>query len=400
MCMAKDKLFTYGYMAILGANFLLFFAFYLILPVLPFFLKEAMGAENSTVGLVLAVYTVAALTVRPFAGYLLDSMARKPLYVAMYAVFTAVFGGYVVAVSLFMVVVIRAIHGLAFGIVTVAGNTIVIDIMPSARRGEGLGYYGLANNIAMATGPMVGLFLHEYVSFNVIFMISMLSGTIGLVLASTVKTKQRPPVVRPPLQLDRFLLLKGIPAGVALLLISIPYGITSSYIALYAKELDLGVSSGLFFTFMAAGMMTSRIFSGRLVDRGYIPQVIKVGMVIVTLCYVSLAGLKAVVGASEVAADVLFVVTALTVGVGFGIIFPAYNTLFVNLAEHNRRGTATSTYLTSWDVGIGLGLVSGGIISQNASFSWAYVMGSGLCMVSTLLFFMWVSPHFVRNKLR
>lgn len=398
--MCKDKLFTYNYIAILGANFLLFFAFYLILPVLPFYLQETMEAPNSTVGLVLATYTVAALTIRPFAGYLLDSVSRKSLYIAMYALFTATFGGYIVAVSLFMVVVIRAIHGLAFGMVTVAGNTIVIDIMPSSRRGEGLGYYGLANNIAMAIGPMAGLFLHEYVSFDTIFSISILSGAAGLALASTVKTRQRPPVRRPPFQLDRFLLLKGVPAGVALLLISIPYGITSSYIALYARELSIDISSGLFFTFMAAGMMASRIFAGRLVDKGYIPQVIKAGMITVTLCYLSLASLKPLVSVSPLSADIAFIATALTVGAGFGIIFPAYNTLFVNLADHNRRGTATSTYLTSWDVGIGIGLVTGGIISQHTSFSWAYVIGASLCLLSTILFYLWVSPHFIKNKLR
>lgn len=397
--MKQDKLFTTSYIAILGANFLLFFAFYLILPILPFFLKETMGTANSIVGLVLSTYTIAALTIRPFAGYILDSISRKPLYIAMYALFTIIFGGYILAISLFMVILTRAIHGLAFGIVTVAGNTIVIDIMPSSRRGEGLGYYGLANNIAMAIGPMVGLFMHDYFSFNVIFFTSILSGSIGLTLASTVKTKQKAPQQRPPIQLDRFLLLKGIPAGIALLLISIPYGITSSYIALYAKELNLNVSSGLFFSFMAIGMMTSRIFAGKLVDRGYITQVIKVGMCIVTLCYLALACLKPLSNISLLATDIAYIATATIVGVGFGIIFPAYNTLFVSLAYHNQRSTATSTYLTSWDIGIGIGLVAGGIISQYYSFSNAYFIGTLLCTISSLLFAYWVTPHFIKNRI-
>lgn len=396
----KDKLFTTSYISILAANFLLFFAFYLILPVLPFYLKESFSAPNGIVGVILASYTVAALMVRPFAGYLLDSMARKPLYICMYILFTLLFGGYIVAWSLLAVMIFRAIHGMAFGIVTVAGNTIVIDIMPSSRRGEGLGYYGLANNIAMAIGPMTGLFLHDHTSFDTIFIISVLSGSIGLILAICVKSKTRAPEVRPPLQLDRFLLIKGIPAGIALLLLSIPYGITSSYIALYAKELGLTLSSGLFFTFMAAGMMISRIFSGRLVDRGYIPEVIKAGMILVIICYFALAILKGIATTSIATANVIFIVTATVVGCGFGIIFPAYNTLFVNLADHNRRGTATSTYLTSWDIGIGTGLVLGGIVSSYSSFATAYVIGGTLCVISTIMFHFWVGPHFLANKKR
>ena len=396
----KPQLFTASYWAILGANFMLFFAFYLIMPILPFYLKEIFNTPNSLIGIILACYTVAALTIRPFAGYLLDAMARKPLYVATYLFFVLFFGGYIVSISLFMVIIVRALQGLMFGIVTVAGNTVVIDIMPSERRGEGLGYYGLANNIAMAFGPMVGLFLHDYFSFNTIFFIAIITGTVGLILASLVRTKQRPPVKRPPISLDRFLLIKGIPAGFALLMLSVPYGITSSYIAVYAQELTLSISSGLFFTFMAAGMMTSRIFSGKLVDRGYVSQVISVGIILVVISYFGLAACLPISQHHPALLSTIFIIIALLVGTGFGIIFPAYNTLFVNLAEHNQRGTANSTYLTSWDVGIGIGLIIGGAVSQHTSFAYAYLIGGTLCLISSLYFTLYVGPHFNRHKLR
>ena len=379
---------------------MLFFAFYLIMPILPFYLKEIFNTPNSLIGVILACYTVAALTIRPFAGYLLDAMARKPLYVVTYFFFVLFFGGYIVSISLFMVIIVRALQGLMFGIVTVGGNTVVIDIMPSERRGEGLGYYGLANNIAMAFGPMVGLFLHDYFSFNTIFLIAIITGTIGLALASIVRTKQKPPVKRPPISLDRFLLIKGLPAGLALLMLSVPYGITSTYIAVYAQELNLSISSGLFFTFMAAGMMTSRIFSGKLVDKGYVSQVISVGIIIVLICYFGLAACLPISQHFHFALNPIFCTIAILVGTGFGIIFPAYNTLFVNLAEHNQRGTANSTYLTSWDVGIGLGLVLGGIVSQHTSFAFAYLIGGTLCLISAIYFTLYVGPHFNHNKLR
>ncbi|MBR6519808.1 MAG: MFS transporter, partial [Paludibacteraceae bacterium] len=389
-----------SYWAILGANFMLFFAFYLIMPILPFYLKEIFNTPNSLIGVILACYTVAALTIRPFAGYLLDAMARKPLYIATFFFFVLFFGGYIVSISLFMVIIVRALQGVMFGIVTVAGNTVVIDIMPSERRGEGLGYYGLANNIAMAFGPMVGLFLHDYFSFNTIFFIAITTGTIGLILASLVHTKQKAPVKRPPISLDRFLLIKGIPAGIALLMLSVPYGITSSYIAVYAQELNLSISSGLFFTFMASGMMASRIFSGKLVDKGYVAQVISVGIIIVLICYFGLALCLPISLHYPSLLSSIFCLIALFVGVGFGTIFPAYNTLFVNLAEHNQRGTANSTYLTSWDIGIGFGLVIGGIVSQHTSFAYAYLIGGTLCLISAIYFTLYVGPHFNRHKLR
>lgn len=155
--MAKDKLVTSGYCLILAANFLLYFAFYLILPVLPFYLTEVFHTGNAAVGVILSCYTIASLCIRPFSGYLLDTLARKPLYLVAYFIFITIFAGYMLAGVLSIFIMLRVVHGLAFGMVTVAGNTIVIDITPSSRRGEAVGYYGLMNNTAMSFGPMIGL---------------------------------------------------------------------------------------------------------------------------------------------------------------------------------------------------------------------------------------------------
>lgn len=397
----KDRLVTPSYCAILLANFLLYFGFYLLMPVLPFYLVEIFGMNEGSVGIILACYTVAALMVRPFSGYILDSFPRKPLYLIAFAVFTAVFGLYMLAVSVTLFVLLRILHGFAFGTVTVAGNTIVIDIMPSSRRGEGLGYYGLSNNIAMSLGPMAGLFLHDWYSYPVIFSAALVCCMCGMVMASLVKTPQRTRVVRDTaVSLDRFILVKGIPVGVALLMLSIPYGMTSSYVAMYAKSIGITQGTGLYFTFMAVGMAVSRLFSGKMVDRGKITQVITFGMYLAVVCFMLLSSCELLMPLAPEATRALYLGVALLHGVAFGIMFPAFNTMFVNLARNDQRGTATSTYLTSWDVGIGLGMVSGGVIGGVSSFSTAYFAGALLCIVSLIVFKFKVIPHFNRYRLR
>jgi len=397
----KDRLVTPSYCFILAANFLLYFGFYILMPVLPFYLTEVFGLGKGSIGTILACYTVAALLVRPFSGYLLDAFARKPLYLLAFTVFTSVFGLYLLAGSVLLFVALRIIHGLSFGMVTVAGNTIVIDIMPSSRRGEGIGYYGLANNIAMSLGPMTGLFLHDYYSFTVIFLSALGCCLAGLVMASLVKTPVKPRIERDsPISLDRFILLKGIPVGIDLLLISIPYGITTTYVAMYAKSIGVVSGTGLFFTFMALGMAVSRMFSGRQVDHGKITQVIMAGIVIVIFCYIGLFVCEPLFAVSEALVKIILYGSALALGVGSGMMFPAFNTMFVNLGRNDQRGTATSTYLTSWDVGIGIGLVTGGVIGEAYSFSYAYLIGAVLCIVSLIVFKFKIIPHFQKNRLR
>lgn len=399
--MSKDKLVTPSYCFILAANFLLYFGFWLLMPILPFYLEEEFHASHATIGIILSCYTVSALCIRPFSGYLLDTFARKVLYMIAYFVFFAAFAGYIVAGTLTLFIFLRIIHGVSFGMVTVGGNTLVIDIMPSSRRGEGLGYYGLSNNLAMSMGPMLGLFLHSAgTPYTTIFGCGLGACALGMVSACFVHTSYRPPIKRSPISLDRFILLKGIPAGLSLLLLSIPYGMTTNYVAMYAKEIGITAETGWFFTFMAVGMAVSRMFSGKLVDKGMIPQVITAGLYLVCFCYFSLTGCGWLLETAPTFTTYAFFAISLLLGIGFGTMFPAYNTLFVNLAPNSQRGTATSTYLTSWDIGLGIGMLTGGYISEIANFKSAYLFGACLTIVSLIYFKMKVSEHFLKNKLR
>lgn len=398
--MEKDRLVTSSYCLILGANFLLYFGFYLLMPVLPFYLTEIFHSGSTAVGFILSCYTIAALTIRPFSGYLLDTFSRKPLYLIAYFIFTSIFAGYLLAGTLTLFTILRIVHGFAFGTVTVSGNTLVIDIMPSSRRGEGLGYYGLSNNIAMSVGPMVGLFLHDYYTFDVIFYSALISCSLGMIAATLVKAPRKEPVKRAPISLDRFFLIKGIPAGLDLLLLSIPYGMTTSYIAMYGRQIGITSGTGIFFTFMAVGMAVSRIFSGKLVDKGRTTEVISWGMYLVCFCFFSLSACATLMQWHASAAVAAFYTIALLLGVGFGTMFPAFNTMFVNLAPNSQRGTATSTYLTSWDVGIGIGLMLAGYIGEIGTLDKAYLIGGILSVISVIFFRLHVAPHYHRNKFR
>ena len=396
----EEKLFNKNYLCLCAANFLFFFSFYLLLPVLPFFIIDKFQAGNAMIGTVISCYTLATLVVRPFSGYMMDTFKRKPLYLLALSIFTAVFVGYLFATTITILIIIRIVHGLAFGLTSVGGNTLVIDVVPSEHRGEGIGYFGVANNIAMAVGPMVGLFVYERLSYNAIFLGCMGCSLMASVFASRIHTKVRPPVKRPPISLDRFILIKGLLAGISFTLLAFAYGQISNYIALYAKEMGLAISSGLFFTVYAVGLIASRLFAGKRIDQGKVTQTIALGLGIAVLALLGLALCHHVnaLGANYTA--VAFLLIAMCCGLGFGAAFPSFNALFINLGSNAQRGTATSTYLTTWDLGLGIGIFSGGLLSQHFSFSTAYLVASASVLVSLFFFIIVVAPHYQRNKVR
>ncbi len=397
----EEKLFNKNYLRLCAANFLFFFSFYLLLPVLPFFIMERFEAGNTLIGMVISCYTLATLVVRPFSGYMMDAFKRKPLYLLALCIFTAVFVGYLFAFTIAILIIVRIVHGLAFGLTSVGGNTLVIDVVPSQHRGEGIGYFGVANNIAMAVGPMTGLLLHErFNNFIVIFIGCMACSLLAALFASGIETKVRPPVKRPPISLDRFILIKGLFAGVSFMLLAFAYGQISNYIALYAKEMSLNISSGLFFTVYAVGLIASRLYSGKMVDKGKVTQTIALGLGITVLALFGLGMCHKFNAFGPEATVVAFLVIALCCGLGFGTSFPAFNALFINLGTNAQRGTATSTYITPWDLGLGIGKFSGGLLSERFSFSTAYLVADMVVLVSLIFFVLVVAPHYQRHKLR
>lgn len=225
--MEQPKLWNANYLKIWIGNFLIHFSFTLIVPLLPLYLSEAFGANKQTIGLCLAGYTVMALVIRPFSGYIVDTFPRRVVLIICNFIFFALFGGYLIAGSLTMFTIFRTLHGAPFGATTVAASTVAIDVLPSERRTEGIGYYGLSNNLATAIGPVLAIYMLQAFSgnFKTLFWLSLLFSLAGLILDSTIKLPKRDYVPEKKIiSLDRFFLVKGWREAVAMLCYSFSYG--------------------------------------------------------------------------------------------------------------------------------------------------------------------------------
>lgn len=388
----KPTLWSKNFILAFLSNLMLFFAFYILVPTLPFYVTKTLGATESIAGIVLSLYTVAALLIRPFSGFLVDKFARKPLYIVCYLLFTSVFAGYLVASALTLFIILRILHGFVFGIITVFSSTLAIDITPSERRGEGIGYFGMAINIAMAIGPMAGLFLYEIYPFEVIFWVSLVSSVLGMLVALLIKAPYHEPVVhKEVMSLDRFILVKGVPGSIVFFTIAIGYGVITNYVGLYSKDIGMGSVAGIFFTIQAIGIVAARLLSGRMINEGRLTKVILIGTSLLMTAF-------AILGLWH--SEVTYYGCAALLGLGYGYVTPAFQTMFVNLAQHNRRGTANSTYFTAWDFGIGVGIAVGGYVIDNYSFNTLFLLSLGAIIAGAIFFVQYAAPYYSKNKLR
>ena len=382
-----DRLWNANYCKVMTANFSLFFAFYILTPLLPLYLSEHFGATKDIIGLVLSGYTMTTLLIRPFSGYVVDSFPRKTVLMIAFGSFAIFFAGYLAASTLLLFTIVRTLHGGPFGALTTANATAAIDVLPSSRRTEGIGYYGLSNNLAMAMAPTIGIFIYQLTeSFEFLFWLALVVACCGWLIDSTVEFRERESLLVPPcprtsappkLSWDRFFLVRGWLIGVNMVAFGFSFGVLSNYLAIYGKEV-MGImgGTGTYFMLCSVGLILSRLQGSKALRNGRVTHNAAEGMVISLVGY-TLFVLMPTVSSFLIPHSSLLIYTgyygsALLIGFGNGHMWPAFQNMTINVARNNQRGTANSTILISWDIGMGLGILMGGIISELLGYGAAF----------------------------
>lgn len=405
--MAKERLWNRNYCKVMTANFTLFFAFYVLTPLLPLYLSESFGATKDMIGLVLSGYTITALLFRPFSGYVVDSFSRKKVLMVCFGAFSIFFAGYLAASTLLLFTIVRTLHGGPFGALTVANSTVAIDVLPSSRRTEGIGYYGLSNNLAMAIAPTIGIFIYRLtMNFELLFWLAFAVACIGWLVDATVKPSEKQIVKnKSKLSLDRFFLVRGWLLGVNMVAFGFSFGVLSNYLAIYGKE-ELGITAGTgtYFMLCSVGLIASRIQGGKALRKGLLTQNAGQGIVISLIGYTLFILMPTLNQLFSIHSSLFTYIgyygSALLIGLGNGHMWPAFQNMTINVADNSQRGTANSTILISWDVGMGLGILLGGVIAEHLGYGAAFWSVALVNATGAALFFVATKSFFLQRKLR
>ncbi len=382
-----NTLWTRSFLSVFLASFLAFIAFYLLLPTLPLFIINNLKAGTGMAGLILSVYTIAALLVRPFIGYYIDLYGRKWFYLAAMLGFALTFSAYPIVHTVTALILLRIFHGTFWGVTTAGGNTIAVDLVPPHRRGEGLGYFGLSSTIPMALGPLIGLQLVANNNFNRLFISSFVLALIGFFFATLI----RYPVVpshKVSFSLKGLIEKTSIPIALVLFLSMISYGGLVTFVSVYVQETKVG-SAGFFFLIYASGITLVRLLAGRIFDKEGPLWITIISLLMISLGFLALSLWQTTVG---------FYGAAFAMGIGNGLLFPTFQAMANNMIRPDRRGAANSTLFTGLDLGIGTGMILTGLLSGMIGLSSAYFLYSILNLAALVLFLTFSIKHYTRNS--
>lgn len=329
----------------------------MLIPTLPPYIKS-IGASGLEIGLVTALFSVGAVLIRPFIGYMLEYKHRKPLVLIGAVILLVITILYPISRIVMIFLLIRFVHGLAWGWSTTVNGTAAVDVIPFSRLGEGMGYFGLSNTIGYIIAPSLGIFLYNVTSFTNLIVISSVLGFISVVMLTLVNYRTPEVVVNTKKQDLKFSYLGSLveksswyPAFITFI-ICLGYGSVSTFIVIFGEE--RGIDQIILFYILNAIVATAaRPFAGKWFDE-------KGPIAMVYFCILAtFIGLWVL---SFAQTNFLLAVAGGLFGIGFGCALPILQSWTLSMTPENRRGVANGMFFSAIDLGIGLsGLIFGAI---------------------------------------
>lgn len=382
------KMWSLSFVFVTLSNAFLFMVFEMLLPTLPLFVT-AIGGGAKQVGLVTGIFMISAIAIRPFAGVLAKRFNKKYLLIFGIVISACSTGAYYLASDVSVLLLIRLIHGAGFGLATTYFATIAAEIIPKERRGEGIGYFGVGETIAVSVGPMIGIVALELYDFERLFLGGMSILLLAVLMAVLVR---RRPEARDTAEkgmvkvkvLERRVLFPSF----LILLVGIAASGIMSFFSLYAIEKGFQ-SVGMFFFLIAAASFLIRLISGKIFDR------FGAGAILIPASIFSIAGLSILYIAQT---NAMFFTAAICYGFGFGSIFPAIQTWCINLVEEHEHEDAMGTFFNFFDMGIGGGSLLLGVVATIYSYQTLYIASVLVYLLFLLLYILFICSKRKRMK--
>ncbi|MFC4557445.1 MFS transporter [Virgibacillus kekensis] len=382
-----SKLWTSQFVVIVIMAFLFFLCLQILTAGFPAYITEIKNNPTQA-GLMTTVFMGAAILTRPFIGYLIQKINVKQMSMITLAVLIFTVGLSYGQTSVALLLVLRALHGMAFGIITTILSTLATNIIPAKRLGEGIGYYGLATSVGTSAAPMFALSLLQLYSYNLMIILSVVVTITTLILGFFVKApkveKTADPARKVTLKEYAFDKKALLPCILAFFF-TITLGGVISFLGGLGNEAGLGASISLFFLMMTIMMVVVRPFSGRLYDKLGHKVIIYPGAV---------SGIVGLFLLSITESTATLLIAGIFYGFSYGIMTPTLQAIAVGFVEKEKQGTANAMFFSSMDLGIALGSTGLGILAGATSYHFIY----GFSIVSIVVLLLLYTLVFVKGE--
>ncbi|MFD2209700.1 MFS transporter [Virgibacillus halophilus] len=383
----SSKLWTKNFIIIVIGNLFVYMGFQMLIPTLPVYVKD-IGGTDMQAGLVVSLFAFSALIFRSITGKAVDSWGRAPLLFIGFIVLILSNLSLFVFSTVVMLLSIRAIQGIGWGMTSTTIATIMSDNVPDKKRGEGTGYYALSVILATSLAPIVGIAMQNKLGFNAILIFTSIVMVVGLLLMNMIRIPKRARTAMPASEkqpiLKQLFEKQALLPSILCFLLAVPFGGIMSFIALFGREIGIN-QIWVYFIGHCAMIVITRPFIGKLFDKRGHASVILPGAISMAIGLITLSFTTSIA---------TLVIASLFFGFGFGAVQPSLQAWALNRSPSHRKGAANGTFLSFMDLGVSLGIVILTPIISMTSYALMYRY-SALFMIAFLIIY---SIYLMRSK--
>jgi MFS family permease len=334
----------------------------MVTPLMSTYLKN-MHAGQAMIGFIVGLLSFAALFARPFSGAANDLLNRKIIMFASSLLVGLCVLAYAVSSNISLVIAIRILHGFAFSFAGTASMAFAATFIPRERFGEGMGYMGLAQIVAVSIGPSAGVYITDNFGATNCFMIAAALSIVAAFIILTVPyqyvKRQRPAGYRFQIRLKDLFAKELFVLSAFVGIFSIGNGMVNAFLKPLADERQI-LNVGLYFTANAVMMIAVRPFVGRLLD--------KKGLnIIMVPAYIIASAAMFFIG--NATATWMLIAAGILKAIGQGSGAPSIQAEAVKMLGKERSGVASSTCFIGADVGNVIGPWIGGVTNSISSYA-------------------------------
>ncbi|MDQ6597793.1 MFS transporter [Bacillus salipaludis] len=381
--MVKPKLWKKDFINITTISFFIFLAFYILLTALPIQLTKEFGGGADQAGLLVTLFLLAAIVIRPFAGKWVSVGSQKKILIYSAAAFFIATLFYPFATNIWALFILRIIHGIMFGVITTVKGTICAEIIPDSRRGEGLSWFSLAMGLAMVIGPVIGLNLANIGAYNTAYIVCIVISAVNIFLSVVIHApnqgkQENGSKTRKRFDLNDLIDKKAAPFALVVFILACAYSGIASFLALYAQEINLVKAASTFFILYAGLMFVFRPFTGVWADRYGANKIVYPCIILFAIGMVML---------SLPQTAVIMILAGAIIGIGYGSVTPILQTQVISSVEQHRVGIANSLFFNSMDLGMAIGAFVLGIMAKSFGYSSVFISGIVLIVAGGFAYF-------------
>jgi MFS family permease len=373
--MATQKIFTRDFVLSFFAQFAFSSVFFILIPTIPIYLSR-LGSKEAEIGVLVGVFSVSSLVLRPFVGRALLKIPERSFMIAGALLYAFSSIAYIIAKPFWPFLIVRILQGIGLALFATASFTLVTRISPEARRGQSIGYFYLAINIAFALAPLFGVAIVNLFDFPILFLVCTGLSLCSLFITLKLERTKIESLEVQSIRNQPFVSREALPSSIMAFMGSIIWGAVTAFLPLYA--LSHGVDNpGLFFAALAITLIVARSLGGKILD------IYAREKVILPCLLAQIIAMSILIFSTTLP---MFILVAVIWGMGTAFFYPALVAYVIDLAGPS-RGPAIGTYMALSDFGAGMGSVIMGIVLQWTNYPIMFLCLAFTGVINLLYFY-------------